>query len=117
MEGRFIVFVTALVSLVSCGLREIGEAAAVEGGIWTGPGSVVVDNESGQEGERKICYTVGVDYPDGYDWRADEEKGSVRCSLVVYADGIPLMKVPVGDEYEISSDPDTHRIIDRKSVV
>ena len=112
MEGRFIVFVTALVLLVSCGLREIGEAAAVEGGIWTGPGSVVVDNESGQEGERKICYTVGVDYPDGYDWRADEEKGSVRCSLVVYADGIPLMKVPVGDEYEISSDPDTHRIIE-----
>lgn len=111
MGSRTVVFVVALASLVSCGLREIGESVASGDGIWTGPGSVVVGNTSGKEGESKICYAVGVDYPDGYDWRADEEKGSVRCSLVVYADGIPLMKIPVGDEYEVSSDPDMHRII------
>ena len=111
MGGRSIVFVAVLACVVSCGLKEIDGGQSAGNGIWTGPGNVVVGNDSVPEGMSTVYYTVGVDYQDGYDWRADEEKGSVRCSLVVYADGIPLMKVPVGDEYEISADPDMHRII------
>ena len=62
--------------------------------------------------DRTVCYVTLMSYPDGYDWRADRQKGSVKCSLVVLANGLPMMKVPVGDEHEISSDPDMHRVID-----
>lgn len=111
MGSRLVVFMAVLAHVVSCGLKEIDGGQSAGNGIWTGPGNVVVGNDSESEGMSTVYYTVGVDYQDGYDWRADEENGSVRCSLVVYADGIPLMKVPVGDEYEISADPDMHRII------
>ncbi len=57
-----------------------------------------------------VMYVTALDYPEGYDWRTDPEKGSVRCSLVVYADGDQVLKVPVGDSYEVSSDPDMHRM-------
>jgi hypothetical protein len=111
MGGRLSVFVAVLACVMSCGLKEIDSGQNAGNGIWTGPGNVVVGNDSVPEGMRTVYYTVGVDYQDGCDWRADDGKGSVRCSLVVYADGIPLIKVPVGDEYEIGADPDMHRII------
>ena len=55
---------------------------------------------------------TAADYAKGYDWRADEARETVKCSLVVYVDGIPAMKVPVGETHEICSDPDMHRVID-----
>ena len=109
--GRLCLMVAALMVMVSCGLEEIGSQPVVGDGIWIGPGSVVVGSGSGAGSEQKVWYAVGVDYPQEYDWRADMEKGSVRCSLVVFADGVPMMKVPVGDEYEVSSDPDMHRVL------
>ena len=109
---KIIAFWVLVTLSVACGLEETGHNPGVGDGIWIGPGSIVGDSGSGaEEGRSEVWYTVGVDYPEGYDWRADEEKGSVRCSLVVFADGIPMMKVPVGHEYEISSDPDMHRVI------
>lgn len=93
---------------VSCGLSEVGEPVRnSSGGVWTGPGM----NVGKEDPDRNVCHVVLLDYPDGYDWKADKEKGSVKCSLVVLADGIPMMKVPVGDEYETASDPDMHRLI------
>jgi hypothetical protein len=109
--GRLYLIVVVLTAVASCGLEEIGRQTSGGNEVWVGPGSVVVGNGSGADPDRKVWYAVGVDYPQGYDWRSDAEKGSVRCSLVVFADGVPMMKVPVGDEYEVSSDPDMHRVI------
>lgn len=101
-------FAVVLLAVVSCGLTEIGEPVRRPGeGVWTGPGTNVGKGDP----DKTVCYVTLMDYPDDYDWRSDREKGSVKCSLVVLANGIPMMKVPVGDEYETSSDPDMHRMI------
>lgn len=106
---RYVIVLCAGLLLGSCGMHELGESARddVHDGIWTGPGM----NVGSSDPDRTVCYVTTMDYPDGYDWRADREKGSVKCSLVVYADGIPMMKVPVGEEYQTSPDADMHRII------
>lgn len=97
---------------VSCGLQEIGgeHVPSSDGGVWEGPGAAIVDG--GTQGKRTIWYATGFEYPEGYDWRSDPESGSVKCSLVVFANGVPMMKVPVGDDYETGSSSDMHRIID-----
>lgn len=106
---HFFVMLTAALATLSCGLHEIGgEGNKGYNDVWTGPAG-----GGGTSGPamRSRCYVTCLDYPEGYDWRADREKGSVKCSLVVYSDGVPVMKVPVGDDYEVSSDPDMHRIV------
>lgn len=104
-----LLYAVVLLMAVSCGLTEVGEPVRRPGGgVWTGPGV----NVGKYDPDKTVCYVTLMSYADGYDWRPDWEKGSVRCSLVVLADGIPMMKVPVGDEYETSSDPDMHRIVD-----
>ena len=109
--GRMIALLAVLIAVLSCGLEEVGHQPGAGDGVWIGPGNVIGGSGSGTD-KKEVWYAVGVDYPQGYDWRADVEKGSVRCSLVVFADGIPMMKVPVGDDYEVSSDPDMHRMVD-----
>jgi hypothetical protein len=108
-------FLVATAMLWSCGLEEIGGGDETGGGVWFGPGGIISGSGSGTGSGigKKVWYAVGVDYPEGYDWRSDEQNGSVRCSLVVFANGVPMMKVPVGDEYEVSADPDMHRMIGR----
>lgn len=103
--------------LPSCGLVEIGGAGGGKHDIWTGPGTGAgtgTGTGSGGAGDKGkyVCYVTGFDYPDGYDWKADPESGIVKCSLVVFADMVPVMKVPVGEKYEVGPDPDMHRIID-----
>ena len=96
-----------LLSFVSCGVSEIGDFAKDEGnGIWTGPPT------GGSTSARLVTYVTAFDYPEGYNWRYNPEKGVVRCSLVVFANGKPALKVPVGDAYCTSDDPDMHRVID-----
>ena len=112
MGRKFYVLLTTLVVVVSCGLEEIGGDSNSKDDIWLGPGSIIGGGTESGVGQ-KVWYAVGVDYPDRYDWREDEECESVKCSLVVFANGIPMMKVPVGKEYEVNSDPDTHRMIGR----
>lgn len=105
-KNLWIAGLTAMVA-VSCGVEEISRRPDVNReDVWTGPG---IDAGSGS---KEVCYVTGFDYPKGYDWRTDPEKGSVKCSLVVFADGLPMMKIPVGDEYEVSPDPDMHRMIE-----
>ena len=107
-EMKRFLFITLLLAVASCGLTEVGEPVRRPGGgVWTGPGADVGKDDP----DKTVCYVTLMDYPDGYDWRADKRKGSIKCSLIVLANGIPMMKVPVGDEYEISSDPDMHRMI------
>ncbi len=95
-------------AVVSCGLEEVSmRPQGGAGDVWLKPGT----NDGSDDPSKTVTYITAFDYPEGYDWRADREKGSVKCSLVVFADGIPMMKVPVGDSYEISSDPDMHRMV------
>ena len=109
--GRNVIMAMALMASVSCGLQELGGDESCKDDVWLGPGAGI--SQGSTESVRKtVWYLTGMDYPEGYDWRADAEVGMVKCSLVVYANGVPMMKAPVGDAYETSSDPDMHRVID-----
>lgn len=108
---RMMVSVCLSFMALSCGITEIGGNSADRpsgGHIWGGMDSA----QEGVSGLHTTCYVTALDYQKGYDWRSDQAVGSVKCSLVVYADNVPVMKLPVGDEYEVSSDPDMHRIVD-----
>ena len=97
----------AMLTLLSCSVEEVRRRPDVNReDVWNGPGM-----NAGSD-SKEVCYITCLDYPRGYDWRTDPEKGSVKCSLVVFADGLPMMKIPVGDVYEVSSDPDMHRMIE-----
>ena len=101
---RVILWMLALLSAVSCGLEQIDVLPHSNiGGIWKGT--------SYGKYMSGCCYAAGIDYPDGYDWRADTDKGKVKSSIALFADGIPVLKVPVGDRYEVSSDHLRHRIL------
>ena len=103
-----LIFMTILV-MTSCGVTEIGgesTSASSSGGIWGGP---LTDVTNPLE---QTCYLTAFDYQKGYDWRVNQAKENVKCSLVVYANGVPVMKVPVGEAYQIGDDPDMHRVID-----
>ncbi len=105
MRKNLLVIGLAALAVLSCGVEEVGgRPDGNREDVWTGPGMNM--------GSKEVCYITCFDYPQGYDWRTDPEKGSVKCSLVVFADGLPMMKVPVGDAYEVSPDPDMHRMID-----
>lgn len=100
-----------LLMAVSCGLREIGgQVSDAYEEVWKGPGADVKPGGGGVS-KKPIWYVTGFDYPMGYDWMTDPEAGTVKCSLVVYANAVPMLKVPVGKEYLVSSDPDMHRMI------
>lgn len=99
-----------MTAVLSCGVSEIGgdgDTIGAGGGVWGGMG----DPQGGTPQEKTVCYMTAMDYQKGYDWRADESREMVKCSLVVYEEGTPVMKVPVGEAYEVSPDPDRHRII------
>ena len=110
MKRKIALFVLAF-AVVSCGLQELGDVLKEDvEDVWTGPGSSIVEGVSGPV-KKSVWFMTGFDYPEGYDWRSDQQVGEVKCSLVVFANGVPMMKVPVGHEYEVSSDPDMHRMI------
>lgn len=97
------VLMICMVLLASCGFGEV-ETGVNSGsdGIWRGP--------SYGKYLSGTVYASGLDYPEAYDWRGDPKKGEVKCSVVMFADGIPVLKVPVGDRWEVSSDASRHRI-------
>ena len=91
----------------ACGVSEVGDFVKDESnGTWVGP------SYGGPDVAYSTTYVTAFDYPEGYDWRRNPDKGSVRCSLVVFADKRPVLKVPVGNQYCVSDDPDMHRVID-----
>lgn len=100
--------VLILAIAASCGISISDEHSGPDDGAWKDP-TYIPDSSSVK---RQVCHVTGLDYPDGYDWRTDPENSAVKCSLVVFADGRPVMKLPVGEEYHISPDPDMHRVIE-----
>ena len=108
--GRNVLIAVVLLMVASCGLREIGKPVYDPyDNAWKGPGADMLPDSGGSK--KSVWYVTGFDYPEGYDWMSDPEAGSVKCSLVVYANTAPMLKVPVGKEYQISADPDMHRMI------
>lgn len=108
MKQKLNILIIAAALAASCSLNEVDNSERPSRNeIWENTSYGKDSSDTG----RKVCYMTAMDYPDGYDWRVDTEKGSVKCSLTVFADEIPIMKIPVGDEYEISSEPDMHRMI------
>lgn len=99
-------------TVAACGLVEVGTDSGSGSEVGTGSGGPGDGGADDAEGRKHVWYAVAVDYPEGYDWRSDMEPETVKCSLVVFANGIPVQKVPVGERYEVSPDPDMHRIID-----
>ena len=109
MKRQILLFCTA-VALSSCGIHQIDgddTRQPSNNGVWGG----FSETSSGSETLRSVSYVTAMDYQKGYDWRSDCSPESVKCSLVVFADGVPIMKVPVGEAYEVSPDPDMHRIV------
>ncbi len=93
---------------VSCTLEEVGRGSHGDmGNVWIRPGI----NMDSMALDKTMTYVTAVEYIDRYDWMTDIGKGNVKCSLVVYEGGSPMMKIPVGDKYEVSSDPDAHRMV------
>ena len=98
---------TILLLLSSCGLKQIGEDVhSYSDGVWYGPsyGRYI----SG------TCHALALDYPKGYDWKEDPLKDESGCDLVMLADGIPVMRLKTGSEYEVSRDLLRHRMISGK---
>lgn len=109
---RFVYLIVFAFVACSCSLVEIGgTAGSQKQDVWVAPGTGDGNGGAGNTG-KAVCYITGFDYPEGYDWRADRQAGSVKCSLVVFADMMPVMKIPVGESHEVGWEPDMHRIID-----
>ena len=91
----------AIPVLVSCGLVEVNPGQNNDADkIWHGP-SVGSDVPA--------CWSTAFIYPSGLDWRGNGDCDD--CTLAVYADLTPVLKVKAGKDYEISSDPERHRVI------
>ena len=98
---RYVCLMIIGVFYVSCGLQEIGEHPKADD-VWVGPGASVLEDKA--DGLlNTIWYVTGFDYPSGYDWRSDSDAGSVKCSLTVFVNAVPMLKVPVGEKYKVSA--------------
>ena len=90
---------------ISCGIKEIGVAEnPVKDGVW-------VSTEVSSEAESvQSCIVTAFSYPESFNWH-DGDISKVKTSLVVFKDGVPLMRLAVGDGYQVSHDPDRHRFL------
>lgn len=93
-----------LAMFVACGISEVTDKSEdqVQQGTVDGVGSPF----------RQVCCVTGIDYPQGHDWTAEGQIESAGCNIVVFADGVPKMKIPVGDGHEVSREHDMHRMVD-----
>lgn len=93
-----------LLLLSSCGLKQTGEEMhSYADGVWHGPS--YGKNMSG------TCHALALDYPKGFDWKSDPLNEDTVCELVMLADGVPVLGLKTGPEYEVSRDILRHRMI------
>lgn len=71
--------------------------------------SSVEEHPRGVEIKEEALFMTAVAYPDGYDWKKDEEYGEIPCSLLFFRGDSLLMERPAGTAYPSSSDSDMHR--------
>ena len=57
----------------------------------------------------KELYVTGVEYPEGYDWKADSDYGYVACTVFLMKDGERIVELDVDDRDMVASDADMHR--------
>ncbi len=57
-------------------------------------------------------YLAAVEYPKDYDWVRDTAHTSVDARLLLFRDGECTVSFPAGDAWRVSTDPDTHWILD-----
>lgn len=102
--GQMVLAAGALALFVACGISEIADKKtdAAKDEYVDGLGTP----------SRSVCCVTGIGFPSGYDWSAEGASESVNSSLIVFADGVPKMEIPVGDGYEVSRDPDMHHVVD-----
>ena len=74
-------------------------------------GAYGISADGGPDGGQPHLYVCGVRYPDSYDWRRDEQKGRVACTLFLLKDDEPVLEIPVGEATHTASDSDMHRIL------
>lgn len=58
----------------------------------------------------EALWISGVEYPAGYDWQRDPAYGKVGARLFLLRDGEKILDIPAGDDFEVSTDPDMHRM-------
>ena len=104
-------FTLALFLSFSCSIVELGKFGNADSDIWKGSSHNPAPGGSSTPA-KSSCYVTAVSYPDGYDWLRDEDRDAVRCSLVVFVDGVPRLKVPIGESRAVGADADLHRIMD-----
>lgn len=98
-----IVLLILLLPMSSCGLEQLGHGLhSGADGVWKGP--------SYGRYMSGTCHALCLDYPEGYDWVADSGDGNTDCSIVMFADAVPVLKLSTGDAYEVSADPQRCRV-------
>lgn len=70
------------------------------------------DEDSPSAKRDTTVYTLGIEYPDSYDWQRDTAYGNVSCRIIVFADQRRILEVNAGPGTIFSADPDMHRIWD-----
>ena len=101
---RAVLIVCLLLTVVSCGLKELGVVeASLKEGVWVSPEM--------SSSDLSAVVTTAFSYPEAFDWRSSDASG-VKSSLIVFMGNDPLMRLAVGEGYQISQDPDRHRFVD-----
>lgn len=110
MKGKFYYAAAALVQVwfaVSCGTVEIEGPEDVPG---TGQGNG--DGQITPLPEGRDLYVTGVEYPEGYDWHADENYGYVACEIFLMKGDERIVELSADERNMVASDADMHRCVD-----
>ena len=102
---NFVLLIFMLLS--SCSLKQIGtDVHSYADGVWYGP--------SYGRYLSGTCHALALDYPKGHDWKSDPLNERLTCDMVMLADGVPVLRMKTGPEYEVSRDLLRHRIVSRR---
>lgn len=98
--GPWMLALPVIVLMMACGITEITKETKQE-----------LSQDELTFPRRTVCCVTGFEYPSGYDWAEENNPTGVKCSLVVFVDAVPRLKVAVGDGYEVGRDHDSHRFM------
>lgn len=103
---RLICYFVFFLCFLSCSMTEMGVGIRPDReDIWTGRADGVISDPYVSSS------FLAFSYEKGYDWRNGQEGDSAKCSLTVFYDGVPALKVPLEDSILMSADPARHRLV------